>query len=87
MPRQQLGNQLQRPLFQCFGQQCVVGVSKRAACYFPSLLPAHAVLVDQKTHQLGDTDSRVCIVQLNGKLFVKDFEALSALMENSDHVL
>ena len=65
VPRQQPTEQLDRPAFQRFRQQRVVGVAQRGARDGPGLLPGEVVVVDQDPHQLGDRDRRMRVVELH----------------------
>ena len=65
MPRQQPAEQLDRPAFQRFRQQRVVGVAQRGARDRPGLLPGEVVVVHQDPHQLGDRDRRMRVVELH----------------------
>ena len=62
--RQRLGEHRQRPRLQRLGQQGVVGVAERGHRDVPRLVPVELTLVDQQPHQLGDTDRRVGVVEL-----------------------
>ena len=44
----------------------MVGVGKCCLCDLPCLSPLDSVLVDKKPHELGDTDYRVSVVELDG---------------------
>ena len=61
-------HQRHRPGFQRFGHQRVVGVAEDLLRQRPGLGPDHAVLVAQQPHQLGHTDGRVRVVQVDGHL-------------------
>ena len=43
--------------------------------------------IHQQTHQFGDADRRVGVVELNGVLLVKPAQVFLALQIDSDHVL
>jgi len=45
------------------------------------------VLVDEQTHQLGDGDRGVCVVQLNREFLVEALEWNLLSFENAQHVL
>ena len=68
MARQQPAEQVERPAFQRFGQQRVVGVAQRRARDRPRLLPREFVLVDQDPHQLGDRDGWMRVVELDRRM-------------------
>jgi hypothetical protein len=68
MPRQQPLEERERPRFQRFRHERVVGVREDALRDGPRTIPAEVVKVHQQSHQLGDGDGRVGIVQLNGDL-------------------
>ena len=54
------------PGFQRFRHQCVVGVRECFAAQRPRLVPRHAVVIAQDTHQLGYPDRGVSVVEVNG---------------------
>ena len=53
------------PLLECLCHDRVVGISECCLNDLPCLCPLDAVLVDQESHELGDSDYRVCIVELD----------------------
>ncbi|MNV28761.1 hypothetical protein D3C71_1199620 [compost metagenome] len=63
--RQHAFHQTDRPGFQRFGQQCVVGVGKRVDRDLPRRVPGHVIHVDQLTHQLGHRDRGMGVVELD----------------------
>ena len=63
--RQQLLDQILRPLLQGLAHDGVVGVGHAVAHDLPALVPAEAVLVHQQAHQLGDDHGRVGVVDLD----------------------
>ncbi len=65
MPRQQPLEQFDRPGFQRFRQQRVVGVGQRRHRDLPRFVPAEIVQVDQDAHQLGDGEARMGVVELH----------------------
>ena len=67
VPGQRFGEHLQRPRLQRLGQQGVVGVADGGNRDFPGRLPLQAALVDKQTHQLGDSDRRMGVVELHGE--------------------
>ena len=60
--------QINRPLFQCLGHNCMVRVRTGSRRNVPCLIPAEIVIVHQDTHQLGDCHRGMRIVQLEGYL-------------------
>ena len=66
--RQQVLEQADRPGFQGFRHQRVIGVGEDALALAPGLRPEHAVIVAQQAHQLGDADRRVRVVEVDGDL-------------------
>ena len=70
MPRQQPLEQFDRPGFQRFRQQRVIGVRQRRHRDFPRLVPAEIVQVDQDAHQLGDGKAWMGVVKLH-----RDFQS------------
>src|SRR5206468_11520000 len=61
----------ERPFFQRFGQQRVIGVCKGILCDRPSLVPSKTRLIKQNAHQLRDGHSRVSVIQLKRCLLRK----------------
>lgn len=54
-----------RPFFESFRHNRVVGVRNDVRCDVPRLIPAVAVLVEKKTHKLGNTERRVRVVDVD----------------------
>ena len=52
------------PLLQCFRQDSVVGVAESGLHDCPSLVPLQTFLIDQDALEFGDGHCRVCVVQL-----------------------
>jgi len=86
--RQELFEQADRPLFESFGHQGVVRVSKRVRHDFPCFVPFQVFFVEQDAHHFGDRNCRVRVVQLDGDLFGEELPfALVELLETLDDVL
>ncbi|MNO99241.1 hypothetical protein D3C76_910070 [compost metagenome] len=68
VPRQHALHQAYRPGFQGFGQQGVIGIGQRLDGDLPGAVPLNAVFIDQQTHQLGNGDRRVRVVELDSCL-------------------
>ena len=67
----QSGEQLDRPFFQGFGHNGMVGVSHTFGGNFPRLIPAEAFLVHEDTHQLCHRDGGMGIVHLENCLLIE----------------
>ena len=72
MPRQQPLEQFDRPGFERFRQQRVVGVGQRRDRDLPRLVPAEIMQVDQDAHQFGDGEARMGVVELHRGLLRED---------------
>ena len=68
MARQQHLEPRQRPLLQRLGQERVIRVGERPSGEIPGLVPAEVRLVEQDSHELGDGQRRVGVVELDGDL-------------------
>ena len=68
---QQLGDQILGPALQSLSQDGVVGVAHGVGDDVPGVFPGVALLVHQDTHQLGDDQSGMGIVDLDGVLLVE----------------
>ena len=55
----------ERPFFERFGQQCVIGVGQSPLCDVPGLVPPQMSVVEQDPHQLRDRHRRMRIVHLD----------------------
>ena len=53
------------PLLECLCHDGVVGVCECFLNDLPCVLPADAVLVNEESHELRDSNNRVCIVELD----------------------
>ena len=69
MPWQQIPEERDRPLLQCFREDCVVGVVDACARDLPCLPPLDAPLVHEDAHHLRDDKRGVRVVELDGDLF------------------
>ncbi|MNS69975.1 hypothetical protein D3C72_1033070 [compost metagenome] len=65
VPRQHAFHQADRPGFQRFGQQCVVGVGQRIDGDLPRGVPRHVINVDQLPHQFSHGNRGVSVVELD----------------------
>ena len=68
MAREQQLEPRQWPLLQRLGQERVIRVGERPSGEIPGLVPAEVRLVEQNSHQLGDGQRRVRVVELDGDL-------------------
>ena len=87
MARQQPFEQGQRPAFQRFGQQGVVGVTDRGAGDVPCFVEVQSMLVLEQPHQLGHRDGRVGVVQLDRRLVGQGADVAVILHVAADDVL
>ena len=87
VPRQQVGEQVHRPLLQGLGQQGVVGVVEGGAGDRPGPLPVVVVEVDEQPHQLGHGDGRVGVVELHREVLVEVVQVRVLDQVQADHVL
>ena len=69
--RQNLLNKVLVPLFKSLCHNRVVGVSKCIGDDMPRLLPSVAALVEQNSHQLGNCESGVSVVDVDSNLLVE----------------
>ena len=69
--RQELFDVFDRPAFQRFRHNGMVGVGEGLSADRSGFSPAVAVFIHHKTHEFRDRQSRMCIVQLNDMLFGK----------------
>ena len=84
--REQEAEDIAVPLLQSLSHDGVVGVSKCMTNDLPCIFPLHAVLINEDTHELRNTDNRVCIVKLDavelGKL--TEIVAINSLVVSYD---
>ena len=71
MTWQQAFEPFQRPFFQCFGQQRMVGIRQCPLRQIPGLVPTEMRVVQQNPHQLGNGHRRVRVVHLDGDFLGK----------------
>ena len=84
--RQQALHQRNWPAFQRLRQEGMVGVGERRLRDLPRLVPFEAVEVDQNAHQFGDGDSRMGVVELDGRVFAERAHVLMLLDMAADEV-
>ena len=77
----------QGPAFESLGQDGVVGVVEGVRGDLPGLVPAQAVDVDQETHQFGDADGGMSVVELDRAALMKDLDGVTVEEVAADHVL
>mmetsp|Transcript_8293 Transcript_8293/g.24906 ORF Transcript_8293/g.24906 Transcript_8293/m.24906 type:complete len:264 (+) Transcript_8293:581-1372(+) len=87
VPRQETLHQRDGPLLQSLRQDRVVGVGEDLGGCRPRCAPAHSFRVHEQAHELGNADSGMCIVQLDGNLRVQLCERPVLLLEATDDVL
>ena len=75
MVRQQAAHQIDRPSFQGFAHQCVVGVRENLAAHIPCFGPRNAFFVNQDAHQLRNRQHGVGVVQMDSDFVGKVFDA------------
>ena len=73
------------PLLQCLCHDGVVGVSECLLNDLPCLCPLDAVLVNEESHELRDSNNRVCIVELDRVVFCEIIAVI--LLVSVDDVL
>ena len=66
--RQDLTDHVDRPGLERFGHQRMVGIREDLAADVKSAVPAEFMFVNQQTHQFGDRQHRMGIIQVNGDL-------------------
>ena len=79
MPGQDVAKEGDRPAFQCFGQDGVIGVAERARGDVPCLVPAEPFYIDQEPHQFRNGQGGMRVVELDGGLLGKAFKRLQPL--------
>ena len=87
MARQERLDQSDRPGFQRFRHQGVVGIGEDPLTLRPGRCPEHAMLVTEQAHQLGDSDGRVCVVEVDGDLVGQIVEMVVLFQVVEDDVL
>ena len=70
--RKQTGEDFNRPFFQCFCHDGMVGVCTGLCCDRPCLIPGQTFLIQKDSHQLCNCYGWVCIVHLDG-YFLRKF--------------
>jgi len=75
--RQQATEHGDGPHLERFRQQRVIRVRHRVARNVPGLVPIETVLVQQQSHELGDRDRRVRIIELEAVLLGKRGEIIT----------
>ena len=84
--REQLLEPRERPLFQRLGQERMIGVRERSLREVPGLIPSEVRVVEQDSHQLGDGDGRMGVVELDGDLLRKRAPVGIAAPESPDQI-
>lgn len=88
MPRKELFEEADRPLFERFRHERVVRVGERAGRNVPRLVPFEVLFVEKNPHEFRNRNRRMRIVQLNRDAFREEFPvAVVELLEAADNVL
>ena len=78
----------ERPLFEGFGEEGVVGVSDGALCDIPSAIPREFFLIDEEALKLGDGDGGMGIIELDGDFIGEEVEVVGVFFfEASEDIL
>ena len=86
LTREHMFKPFHRPFLQCFGQQRVVRISEGPHCDIPRLVPSQVCFIQQNSHQLGDRQRRVRIVELDGNFLLEDPPVGVAAPEAPDEI-
>src|SRR4029077_1908226 len=81
MTREHVLKPRERPFLESFGQQRMVRVCKCIFCDVPGRLPSEMRVVKQDSHQLGDCQCRVGVIELDGYLFWEPVPIIVAVPE------
>ena len=68
LARNEEAHPVDRPTLERLGKQSVVGVGERGAGDVPRFVPTEMRFVEQDAHEFGNGESRVRVVELNGRL-------------------
>ena len=60
------GEHINLPAFQCFAHNSMVGVGDGSCNDIPGLIPVIAAFIQHNTHQLGNSQYRMGVIQMNG---------------------
>ena len=85
--RQHLAEHRQRPRLERLRQKRMVGVAEGSHGDPPRRLPVDVAIVHQQTHQLGDGDRRMRVVELNGEALREPLHRHVGGVERVQHVL
>ncbi len=85
--RQDGAEQIDRPLLERLGHHRVIRVAEARLGQLPRLLPLDQLDVDEQSHQLGDRDRRVRVVELDRDLVGEHVERVVRLLVAPDDVL
>lgn len=68
VPREQVLQQRNGPLFESFGKDSVVGEEECVDDDLPGIVPWNLLLVDENAHEFRNGEGRVSIVELDGSI-------------------
>ena len=85
--RKQPLKNLNRPFFQCFRHDRMVGVGTGLRGNLPRLVPAETFLIHKNTHQLCHRHRRVCVVQLERHLLRQSADVIMILLVTRQRTL
>ena len=86
-PRQQAGENLNRPFLQCLGHNRMVGIGAGVGRDFPCLIPVHAFLIQEDAHQLCHGNGWMGIIELDGHFVRQLVQILMVFLVTGDSAL
>lgn len=86
MAREKSSEKIHAPFFQRLGENGVVGVGETSVNDIPGLFVLESLLVDEDAQQLNNSQSRVCVIELEGALLRDLLKVRVDLLEAAHHV-
>ena len=87
VPWQKRPQDVKWPYFQGFRKECVAGVVEGLLGDVPCVIPAQAVLIEEKSHELRNGDDGVWVVELDGDGIRESVERASGLEVSGEQVM
>ena len=87
MAGQDTAQHFNRPCFERFAHQGMVGIGKNLLCKRPCLFERNALFIDKNADQFGNGQNRMCIVQMDRDCFSQIVKARMIELVTADEIL
>ncbi|MPN27744.1 hypothetical protein SDC9_175178 [bioreactor metagenome] len=86
-PRKQILHHVQRPLFQCFGHDRVIGVTHGFLGNCPGVFPLQLLLIQQNSHEFRNAQGRMGVIDVDRHKFMDGMNGFAQFLKSPDDIL